>query len=124
MTVNRLQIAFGGLHTCTCINKESGSEASSLATHLVLHCHYHEIIKLQRKQKVLLEPTVVHKFLAWGVALFAGFTPLGVLTFSMAVEFSFMIEAWASCANTPLRDFLVKTFVGRKSSWTQRLSNI
>ena len=32
------------------------------------------------------------------------------LTLSMAVEFSFMIEAWASRSNTVLRAFLVNTF--------------
>ena len=42
----------------------------------------------------------------------------------MALEFSFMMEAWASLSNTVLNDFFVSTFWGRNISFTQRASNI
>ena len=45
-------------------------------------------------------------------------------TLSIALELSFMMEAWASLSNTSRSDFLVSTFWGRKISFTQRESNI
>lgn len=42
----------------------------------------------------------------------------------MALELSFMMEAWASLSNTVRSDFLVSTFWGRNISFTQRGSSI